>query len=125
MIMRYSKQREALIEILKNTKSHPTADWLYTELRKKFPNVSLATVYRNLKQLTENGDILSISTGSGSEHFDGTVKPHYHFVCTRCGRVSDVDVATFDELNDSVKEKTGIDIHSHSLMFYGICSDCK
>ena len=69
--MKYSKQREALLTLLRSTRSHPSADWLYENLRKEFPNISLGTVYRNLAQLAENGDILKISTSANKEHFDG------------------------------------------------------
>ena len=75
--MKYSKQREALLTLLRSTRSHPSADWLYENLRKEFPNISLGTVYRNLAQLAENGDILKISTSANKEHFDGFVHRRY------------------------------------------------
>ena len=84
--MKYSKQREALLTLLRSTRSHPSADWLYENLRKEFPNISLGTVYRNLAQLAENGDILKISTSANKEHFDGFVHRHFHFVCNKCDK---------------------------------------
>ena len=75
--MKYSKQRDALLTLLKSTRSHPSADWLYSELKKEFPNISLGTVYRNLALLAENGCILKISTSSQKEHFDGFTHQHY------------------------------------------------
>lgn len=125
MITRYSKQREALIEILKTTDCHPTADWLYNELRKQFPKVSLATVYRNLRQLTECGEIMSIDAGTGCEHYDGNFRQHYHFVCKECGTIYDIDIKPYENLDSEMRDKTGIDIHGHTLLFYGICEDCK
>ena len=124
MITRHSKQRDALINILRSTDCHPTADWLYTELRKDFPNVSLATVYRNLKQLVEAGLVLEISTGSGSEHYDGATHCHYHFVCSNCGEVSDLRVAPISGLEEKFSGETGNKIDGYSLMFYGTCRKC-
>ena len=86
--MKYSKQREALLTLLRSTRSHPSADWLYENLRKEFPNISLGTVYRNLAQLAENGDILKISTSANKEHFDGFVHRHFHCVCNKCDKTS-------------------------------------
>ena len=125
MITRHSKQRDALIEILKSTDRHPTADTLYMEMRKRFPNVSLATVYRNLRQLSECGEIMTIAAGTGAEHFDGNFNPHYHFVCRDCGNVFDIAMENMDFLNNNVSEKTGYEIETHSLLFYGKCKDCK
>lgn len=123
--MKYSKQREALLSLLKSTKSHPTADWLYQELRKDFPNISLGTVYRNLKVLSENGDILTLDVNSGKEHFDGFTHNHYHFICNNCGSIIDVDIPPIPSLCDSIEQQTGAVIDKYSLVFYGTCSKCK
>lgn len=125
MITKYSKQREGLIEILKGTDTHPTADALYLQMREKFPSVSLATVYRNLRQLSEQGQILKIDAGTGSEHYDGNPNQHYHFVCEGCGRVYDLDIDVFKELDESVTYKTGFSVARHSLLFYGLCKSCQ
>ena len=123
--MKYSKQREALLSLLKSTTSHPCADWLYTELRKEFPNISLGTVYRNLSQLTESGAILKIQTASNREHFDGRTHEHCHFVCGECERIYDVELNIAEKLNGVVEEMLGARVDSHSLVFYGVCSECK
>lgn len=124
MTTRYSKQREALIHILKSTDSHPTADWIYDRLRQEIPNVSLATVYRNLRFLAEQNLILKIDAGTGSEHFDGDTSLHYHFVCKECGRVYDIHTPPFTGLDEEVSNKTGFEIDNHSLIFYGKCNNC-
>ena len=123
--MNYSKQREALFRLLRSTRSHPTAEWLYTELRKEFPNISMGTVYRNLAQLCQNGDVLRISTGDSSEHYDGFTHDHYHFVCSECDGVFDIDAVLPDELDDAVESKTGFSVDSHSVIFYGKCKSCR
>ncbi len=123
--MKYSKQRDALLTLLKSTRSHPSADWLYTELKKEFPNISLGTVYRNLALLADNGSILKIATSSQKEHFDGFTNPHYHFVCNACDSIYDVELDNTEFLDKSVEQELGAEVDSHSLVFYGVCSECK
>ncbi len=123
--MKYSKQRDALLTLLKSTRSHPSADWLYTELKKEFPNISLGTVYRNLALLADNGSILKIATSSQKEHFDGFTNPHYHFVCNACDSIYDVELDNTEFLDKSVEQELGAEVDSHSLVFYGVCSKCK
>ena len=122
--VKHSKQREALIELLKSTKTHPTASWLYEQLKEDFPNISLGTVYRNLKMLSDNGTILKLDIGSGTEHYDGFTHSHYHFVCNECGSVSDIET-TFESLNSMAEKETGCAVMNHSLIFYGNCKQCK
>lgn len=122
--MNYSKQREALLTLLRSTRSHPSADRLYESLRKEFPNISLATVYRNLSVLAENGDIIKIRTSSDKEHFDGFVHKHSHFVCRKCDSIFDVDISGMDGAEQQAAEKLNADVDDYSLVFYGICSEC-
>ena len=90
--LKYSRQREAIKASLMNRCDHPTADALYASIREEFPNISLGTVYRNLNLLVETGEIRKLSCGSGADHYDGDVSPHYHFVCRECGHVYDMDI---------------------------------
>ncbi len=122
--MNYSKQREALLTLLRSTCSHPSADWLYENLRKDFPNISLGTVYRNLALLTQSGEIIKIQTASNKEHFDGCTERHNHFVCRECDRIFDVNVDGADELEKQAAKKLGANVEDYSLVFYGICSEC-
>ena len=85
--LKYSRQREAIKEYLHNTKEHPTADKVYVNIRKEYPNISLGTVYRNLNLLVEHGEILKLSCTDGSDRFDGNPVPHYHFVCNKCEKL--------------------------------------
>lgn len=123
--VRYSKQREKVLELLTGTKSHPTAEWIYENLKKENDSISLATVYRNLKQLTHMGIIQSFETGDRIEHYDATVEPHYHFVCDNCKRVFDIAMERFEQINSNVEEMTGYKVKEHSLIFYGQCNDCQ
>lgn len=123
--MNYSRQREALKNVLRSTKSHPTAEWIYGELRKEYPNISMGTVYRNLAKLADAGEILKLSLGDVSEHYDGFTHEHYHFVCAECNSVIDVELPFPSQLDDMVSEAIGADTQSHSLVFYGRCKNCK
>ncbi|MGN1084105.1 MAG: transcriptional repressor, partial [Lachnospiraceae bacterium] len=87
-MVKHSRQRDAILEYLRSTASHPTADTVYENVREKIPNISLGTVYRNLNMLAESGEVLRLSCGGTSDRYDGCVKPHYHFLCRSCGNVS-------------------------------------
>ncbi len=118
--MRYSRQREALLEVLCSTKTHPDAEWLYQELRKDDPHISLGTVYRNLRQLTQAGEILELNYGNIS-HFDGDITPHYHLQCLRCKRIFDVPK---ENVALSIKSDSRFEIDGFTLSLDGICKDC-
>ena len=82
--LKYSRQRESIKVCLQGRKDHPTADMLYTDVRKEFPNISLGTVYRNLSLLSELGEIKRLTTGDGPDRFDGDTSTHHHFICRKC-----------------------------------------
>ncbi len=125
MNQRHSHKRDAILECLSATATHPTADWLYEALRARQVDVSRATVYRNLSQLRAQGRIISVGTVGGFERFDYNTLPHAHFVCTRCHRVLDVaDLPVSRELCELVGLQLGARVESGWLMFSGICSDC-
>ena len=126
MTLKYSRQREAIMDFLMTRKDHPTADVVYENVRKEFPNISLGTVYRNLTLLSDKGELLRLRLGDGMDHFDATVTPHFHFICNQCGHVSDLDLdpdslPSVDRIADS--SFTGR-IEGHVTYFYGICPDC-
>ncbi len=123
--MNYSKQREAILDFLCSTYSHPCADEIYKNVREVYPNISLGTVYRNLSRLAECGMILKIDTGSGKEHYDATVKDHYHFVCKTCDRVHDVDIPAIMGINEQVAKSLNVTVENNAMLFFGKCKDCK
>ena len=88
--MKYSRQRELILKTLKENCIHPTAEQLYELIRREEPTVSLATVYRNLNLLAENGMVKKIEGLDGTAHFDHQTFDHYHFICTKCNRVFDI-----------------------------------
>lgn len=122
---RNTKQKKVILELLKGTDTHPTADWIYEEARKVLPDISLGTVYRNLRVLTENNVIQELNYGSSYSRYDGNPKEHYHFVCNECQRVFDVPLDVHYELDRKVEETTGWKVEMHRLEFYGVCADCQ
>ncbi len=123
--MRRSRQREAVLRVLMSTTSHPTAEWVYQEVKKEVPGVSLGTVYRNLRQLKERGLILELEQPGQYRRFDGNAANHYHFSCSRCGRVFDVDEPLVKGIDRRVEERTGFKVWHHRLEFRGLCGDCQ
>ena len=123
---RYSRQRELIYQALMNTDQHPTAEMVYQWLKPTNPNLSLGTVYRNLNLLTDIGEAIKISTPDGGDRFDGRVEPHNHFLCTKCGRLLDLDLDmhSIEEVNRLAAENFDGIITSSSTLFYGECSDC-
>lgn len=123
-MLRYSKQRESIKKYLDTHRTHPTAETVYQDLRQDFPNISLGTVYRNLNLLADMGEIKRISSGFGPDHFDGNVTPHYHFICTKCSKVLDIDIGqNLDFENISNEDFKGL-ITSHVTHFFGLCPEC-
>lgn len=113
------------MEYLRSVDSHPSADEIYTEVRKIVPNISLGTIYRNLKRMSEMGEILRISGEDGGDRFDGNPNPHYHFSCVRCNKITDICIPYIKNLDERVEGITGNEIQSHTVMFKGICKNCK
>ena len=122
---RFSKKRQAILECLSGTTSHPTADWIYSQLKPLYHDLSLATVYRNLSRLKEAGLVRSVGIIDGQEHFDAAVHSHPHAVCRSCGAIVDIDgLVVPPELTAAAQAATGFTISNAELMFSGICEKC-
>lgn len=106
--------------------NHPTADEVYQSMKDEYPSISRATVYRNLNKMSDNGQALKVSVSSGADHFDDTLRPHYHVVCAKCGRVDDVEVDLPSSVTESLDKATapGFTITGYELLFCGLCSAC-
>lgn len=118
-----SKQRDCIIRVLKNTKSHPTAEWVYAKVREEIPNISLGTVYRNLGQLVDKGEIIKIQGVFEKDRYDGNNNRHSHLICNQCGSVVDFDIPC--QLDKQILDISQGDAHDYSLTYYGLCPDCK
>jgi Fur family transcriptional regulator, peroxide stress response regulator len=124
-VERKTKQKESIINILRQTTSHPDADWIYERVRQEIPNISLGTVYRNLKSLKESGQIQELNSMGEMSHFDGNAEPHYHFRCDCCGRIIDIEGPVDKTIEKRVARKTGFRVTRHSLEVGGLCLDCQ
>ena len=118
---KHSKKRDAILQCVRSTKSHPTADWVYGQLRPEIPDLSLGTVYRNLAAFKREGVIASVGVVDGMERFDANTAPHAHFVCKHCSAVIDVDVPLPEELCFTVACGS---VEHCDLIFFGICQTC-
>ncbi len=117
-----SKQREKVLGVVRSTKSHPTADWVFHEVRKDLPNVSLATVYRNLNLLVESGEINEVLC-DGQLRFDANKDEHFHFICRSCKGIYDIDEARVS--SPDFKLPRGYLVQDVRMDFYGVCPNCQ
>ena len=122
--LKYSRQRESIKEFLMTRKDHPTADVVYENVRKFYPNISLGTVYRNLSLLSELGEIQKLSNFGGADHFDGCVTPHCHFMCKKCGAVLDLETENLNDLSGKAVKNFSGEITECDIRFFGTCPKC-
>ena len=122
--LKYSRQREAILQFLMTRKDHPTADAVYANIRKEFPNISLGTVYRNLTLLSDRGQLLRLHLGDGVDHFDADTSRHYHFICSECGSVLDLHTEFPDSFDKLAGANFAGKIKGHCTHFYGLCPAC-
>jgi Fe2+ or Zn2+ uptake regulation protein len=118
-------QKRIILEELKKTKKHPTAETLYTEVKKRLPEISIGTVYRNLEVLNQNGTAQKLIDSKRKNRFDGNPEIHFHIECNNCGRVDDLPEHLAEVLKKDIDLETGYEVTGHSLYFYGLCPDCK
>jgi Fur family peroxide stress response transcriptional regulator len=132
---RYSEKREAIVELMRSTKTHPAAQWVYERMRHKYPDISLGTVYRNINLLKKEGALASVGVVNGEERFDGEPRPHQHAVCKGCGCI--FDLGGFDGADTAgqfvpqalapamFQQIPGFVVDLSSTIFSGLCSDCN
>lgn len=121
--MKFSKKRDIIFKEIINNKEHPTADTIYENLKKDYPNLSLGTVYRNLTQLEKNGYIKKITIPGSPVRYEPDLREHDHFVCVQCGKIVDVEKISADYFEKSLKDKD-ITILSSYTIFSGLCKEC-
>lgn len=126
MALKYSRQRQVIKDFLMTRKDHPTADVVYMNVKREYPNISLGTVYRNLSLLADLGEIRRLQVGDGVDHFDADTSRHYHVVCTECGSVTDLmmDLVVIEQMVDTAAAGFEGVIQGHVTYFYGVCGDC-
>ena len=119
------RKRNAILECLRNTHAHPSAEALFQMLQKEHPDISLATVYRNLTLFKQQGLIQSLGTVNGIERFDGNTQPHVHFVCGSCESVLDLpELDPPESLRSAAAKATGGEVTGCQLIFTGTCQEC-
>jgi Fe2+ or Zn2+ uptake regulation protein len=121
---RNTRQRTALLEALRATRAHPTAEALYAALKNNFPRLSLSTVYRNLNLLETQGLIHRLGCGSGPDRYEAAIGDHAHLRCRSCGKIEDYMLPDETALQRSVARRTGFRIESRQLDLTGLCRDC-
>ena len=122
--MRYSKQRELILNTVLHNRIHPTAENVYKLLKNDYPELSLGTVYRNLNFRAENNRLQKINVPDGSARFDGTLARHQHLICRKCGKVTDISVDELLAIQSNILKNTGFEIDIDTLAFEGICKEC-
>lgn len=123
-VRKHSRKRDAILDCIRRSKCHPTAEWVYQQLKPEYPDLSLGTVYRNLAIFKEEGSIRSVGVFNGLERYDGIVTPHSHFICTGCGAVQDLDVELPPQVLAEGEARCGGTITSCQLQFFGQCAGC-
>jgi Fe2+ or Zn2+ uptake regulation protein len=130
---RNTTQKETILQEIRRIRTHPTAMEVYLEVRKKIPNISLGTVYRNLEIMSKKGLIRKL-TGEYSNRYDGMVENHFHFICKKCNKIYDIPDKNNEYINKIIKEqiikmkektKDKYEINECELIFYGFCNRCK
>lgn len=123
--LKMTVQRRVILGEIKKVKTHPSADELYLAVRRRLPDISMATVYRNLETLAEHGLIRRMWEVGAPRRYDGELADHYHIVCERCGRVDDVSLRAVDGFLDEVRRTSDYDVQGYRLGFFGLCPNCR
>ena len=120
--MRSSRQRDAVLEVLRSSCDHPTADIIFERVRAEIPNISLGTVYRNLGQLKDEGFITVVESSDTKVHYEGNLTDHIHFLCKRCHNITDVWCSS--PIPEQLSEM-GLQVESQKTVYYGVCKNCR
>lgn len=124
-MLRKSRQREKILELLRSTDGHPTAEQIYSMLKPEMKRLSLGTVYRNLNVLVGQGLAKKLEFGSSFDRYDAVVSNHYHLVCEKCGSVYDLPMEADTGIVKLAAEKTSFIIRDHRIEFFGLCKKCQ
>ena len=127
---KYSKQRELILKSLRNRIDHPTAEMLYSDLKNQMPEIGIATIYRNLSDLCEMGEIVKLKSKIGPDRFDGNKEEHIHFECNECHDIEDIFVhdnqtKKIDNEIKRLSENIDAECNGANIWLYGLCKKCK
>jgi Fur family peroxide stress response transcriptional regulator len=119
-------QRLVIARILAESEEHPSVEDIYKQLRRKFPGISQATVYRNIMLLKSLGEVLEIGFAGGSTRYDGQKPyPHPHVICLKCNKIIDPDLESLRDMTKEIIDESGFEIVTYRLDFFGICPECN
>jgi len=119
-------QRLAIIRILAGSEDHPTVEDIYSQLQRRFPGISQATVYRNIMLIKSLGEVLEIGFAGGSSRYDGRKPyPHPHVVCLKCNKIVDPELDSLRDMTKEITDESGFEIVTYRLDFFGVCPDCR
>ena len=123
---KHFRKRDAILEYLRQTNAHPSAETIFTDLKAQIPDLAMGTVYRNLTLFKEKGLVSSVATVRGVERFDGNTQEHVHFICSGCDAVIDLeDMQVSDALRQTAAQCCGARVDGCSLSFTGLCRNCN
>jgi len=117
-------QRLAIYQALYNTREHPSAEAIYQQVRKRFPMISLGTVYKTLERFHEVGLIQKVSPLTEVARYDATVEPHHHLVCLKCQMIKDIENSSVDK-KITLYPSNGFQVVRHQVLFQGYCPACR
>lgn len=121
--LKITPQRQAILKLLKGNQTHPSAERIYSEMLKKYPGISFATVYNTLSKLVGAGEIQELDIDPNKKRFDPYTSLHYHFYCKICGKIYDVDYDI--SITPNIKRIGGHQIEAIQLNFKGVCKACS
>ena len=122
---KHFRKRDAILNYLRSTTAHPSAEMVFTQLKPEIPDMSMGTVYRNLNLFKQQGMVMSVATVNGVERFDGNTAPHVHFICQNCDAVIDLmDMHVPESLKSVAESSCGGQVTDCQLSFTGLCQSC-
>jgi Fe2+ or Zn2+ uptake regulation protein len=124
-IVRFTRQRQAVLEVVRASSEHPDAAHVFEEVRRVVPSISLGTVYRSLDALVKEGHLIQIQQPGMSTRYDARLDDHAHFVCATCGEVFDVMTPLPDLVNLVTSSLPGFEVREAKVAFHGVCTRCK
>lgn len=125
MGFKLTPQRLAILKFFEGNTSHPTAEDIFVEIKKRYPTVSFATVYNTVQALKERGEIMEVTIDPERKHFDPNPAPHHHIMCTGCGRIGDVFVDYSEALKLPEVVTSEFATTGNHIDFYGLCNKCR
>ena len=124
IVRRNTKQLSFILDTIKMMPRHFTADDVYEEVKKEYPGLGQATVFRNLNKMAEEGILLRIEVPGGAREYELMAPKHYHAKCMKCGKLFDVEMDYMPNLEKKVKDAHGFQFSGHDIIFTGLCSSC-